>query len=113
MNTEQPATAEDVISSGLICGRSLQEQLAAQQSGTWIIAYPKAVTEGLMTGAVKAGIRTDGLVKVMYEDGEQEDRNATPELLATVLDEINLMKLVGFVQDGRSPHIGESSDGGR
>jgi len=89
----------------LICGRSLAEQLAAQQSGTWIIAYPKGQTEGLMTGAVKAGIRTDGLVKVIYEDGEQEDRTATPELLANVLEEINLMKLVGFVQDGRGPAL--------
>ena len=99
-NKEQRPT--DVASSAVLGGRTLVEQIRENSTwGGWIIATPKQITEQLMTGAVKAGVRSDGLVKVQYEDGETEERMATAELLATKLDKINLMALVGFVQDGR------------
>ena len=77
-------------------------ELAKQQVGMWILAYPTSTTEGMMTGAVKAGVRTDGLVKVLYEDQTVEERYATADLLGSAMDELGLMKLVGFVQEGRN-----------
>lgn len=82
--------------------QSISERLQTIEEGHWLLICAPRV-EHMITGTTKVGILRDGLVKVVYEDGKQEERQGTPELLnAMDADNPSVIKLVSFVQDGRA-----------
>jgi hypothetical protein len=80
---------------------TLKEKLRTCQEGTWWVIEDTDVAHGI-TGTTEVGVRSDGLIRVQYLDGEIEERAGTDALFDSLeADAGCLFRLVAFVQDGR------------
>ena len=86
----------------LQAGKTLQDQLKTLKPSHNLVIVPP-MFEVKMFGAQQATITPEGVVSIVYTDGETETRIASEALLGLLIDDITMCKLVGFVQSPRLP----------
>lgn len=75
---------------------------------SWLMVGNPAPVHRLMTAAIAAGVRSDGLVRVRFEDDQIKEGFANESLLSRPVREIDLLSLTAFVSDYGS--LAESDD---
>ncbi len=66
--------------------KPMRERLQSMQKGQWLMCNLMTRTESLMTGIVSCGIRQDGIVKVQYSDGSENEKPASERMLDAPAD---------------------------
>ncbi len=72
---------------------TLRERLSEVPAGQWLMCNLARRIHCLMTGIASAGIRSDGLVKAQYTDGEEKEKPASDSMLDADCDQFNLLSI--------------------
>lgn len=70
---------------------TLQERLSIIPSGMWLMLENPPRIHSLMSGIVRAGLRSDGLLRAVYEDGEERELPASRAFLERETDAFTLL----------------------
>lgn len=72
------------------CVGSLREKLNPVPAGQWLMIGNTTPAQHLMTGIERAGIRSDGLLQVLYVDGTEKSKACPERLLDGPADALTL-----------------------
>jgi hypothetical protein len=79
---------------------TLKEKLKRLEPGRHLLIV-SPVIEHIMTGTQKVGVERDGTVECMYSDGSVETRMGNDAILGMDADELSVLELVSYIQEGR------------
>jgi len=79
---------------------TLKEMIESLPDNGYLLVSAPAI-EHMITGTRTVAITRDGVIHVLYEDMEEEERLADDEILSSDADNPNLLSFVSFVQYGR------------